>query len=390
MAVKGVFASDQNIQGTRKGDFAGALLRIDPTGSAPLLALSSGMEGEGASDTVIHWFEENHLSGRINVTNNATTGTTLTVDDVTQVVPGAVFLIEATGEYVFVQSISGSDLTVERGFANTTNTTIDGSSTPVPIQKIGTAHEEGSAKPTAIANLGYPRFNYMQIFRNAWDATRTARQVAYHTGDVVAKNKRDAAHLHAIDIEKSLWFGRKTLGIKNSKPFRTMDGILTQITTNVTSQTTNTQAIDLTNHLQVVFERNIRGKPNERIAFCGNTVVNVIGQIAALDGVQNLTAGQTEFGMKVMKWITPFGDVSLMTHPLFNESPVWTKNLYTLHPGAIRMRWLTRTFEDLNDKDGLRAGTDADFGVITSELSVEYKAERTGGKYTGIDTAAAA
>jgi len=389
MAVKGVFASDQNIQGTRKGDFAGALLRVDPTGSAPLLALSSGMENIEAVDTVITWFEENHLAGRINVTNNAASGQTLTVDDATQVVPGAIFLVETSGEYVFVLSISGNDLTVERGFANTTIVALDGSGTPEPIQKIGTAYEEGSAKPVAIANLGFPRFNYMQIFRNAWDATRTAKHVEFHTGNVVAKNQRDAAGFHAEDIEKSLWFNRKSIGVKNGQPFRTFDGVLTQITTNSTSEGANTKQKDLTDHLQAVFERNIRGKPNERIAFCGNTVVNVIGQIANLDGVTNITPGQTEFGLKVMKWITPFGDISLMTHPLFNESPVWTQNLYTLHPGAMRIRWLTRTFEDRNDKDGTRAGTDADFGVFTSELSVEYRAERTGGKYTGISTAAA-
>ena len=35
MAVKGVFASDSNVQGTRRGDFATALLYVDPTGSAP-------------------------------------------------------------------------------------------------------------------------------------------------------------------------------------------------------------------------------------------------------------------------------------------------------------------------------------------------------------------
>lgn len=388
MAVKGVFASDQNIQGTRKGDFAGALLRVDPTGSAPLLALSSGMESIDAVDTVVTWFEENHLAGRINITNNAASGTTMTVDDVTQVVAGQIFLVEASGEYVFVLSISGSDLTVERGFANTTITAVDGSGTPKPIQRIGTAFEEGSSKPTSFANLGFPRFNYMQIFRNAWDATRTAKRVEFHTGNVVAKNQKDAAGFHAEDIEKSLWFGRRSIGVKNGKPFRTMDGVLTQITTNVEVQGGDTTQLELTDHLQSVFERNIRGKPNERIAFCGNTVLNIIGQIAALDGVTNIQPGQTEFGMKVSKWITPFGDISLMTHPLFNESPVWTKNLYILHPGAMRIRWLERTFEDRNDKDGTRAGADSDFGVFTSELTVEYRAERTGGKFTGIDTAA--
>lgn len=389
MAVKGVFASDQGIQGDRKGDFASALLQVDPTGTAPLFALSSGMESADAADTVVTWFEENHISGRINVTNNATTGTTLTVDDVSHVVAGQVFLIEATGEYVFVASVSGNDLTVIRGFAGTTNTTINGSSTPVPIQRIGTAHEEGSSRPVAVANLGFPRFNYMQIFRNVWDVTGTARSVEFYTGNLVAKNRRDASLFHAEDIEKSLWFGRKEIGVKNNKPFRTMDGILVQITTNVTSQSSNTKQSDIDAFLQSIFTYNIKGKPNERIAFCGNTVVTTIQKIAALNGVNNLSPGQTEFGFKITKWMTPFGDISLMTHPLFNESPLWTKDLHVLHPGAFRMRWLRRTKHDPYDRDGSRAGVDADFGIFTSELTCEYRAERTGGKYTGIDTAAA-
>lgn len=388
MAVKGVFASDQGIQGDRKGDFAAALLIVNPTGTAPLLALSSGMESADAADTVVTWFEENHISGRINITNNAGVGTSIIVDDATIIVPGAILLVESTGEYVFVQSVSGSTLTVIRGFAGTTITTVDGSGTPKPFQRLATAHEEGSAKPVAVANLGFPRFNYLQIFRNAWDVTGTARNVEFHTGNLVAKNKRDAGFFHAEDIERALWFGKKSIGIKNSKPFRTMDGVLAQITTNVTSQSTNTKQEDLNLHFENVFSRNIKGKPNERISFCGNTVIRIINEIAHLDGVNNLAPGQTEFGFKIFKWLTPFGDISLMTHPLFNESAFWTKDMYTLHPGAIRTRWLRRTHEDTNDRDGTRAGVDADFGVFTSEMCVEYKAERTGGKYTGIDTAA--
>jgi hypothetical protein len=71
-----------------------------------------------------------------------------------------------------------------------------------------------------------------------------------------------------------------------------------------------------------------------------------------------------------------------------NESPFRTEELYLLHPGAMRTRWLRRTHEDNNDRDGTRAGADADFGVITSEMSVEYKAAKTGGVFTGINTAA--
>lgn len=387
MAVKGVFASDAGIVGDRKGDFASALLRVMPSGSAPLLALSSGMESVGAMDTVVTWFEENHLSGRINVTNNATTGTSLIVDDASFVVAGMVFLIEATAEHVFVTSVTGNTLTVTRGFAGTTNTTINGSVTPVPIQRIGTAYEEASSRPTGVANLGYPRFNYMQIFRNSWDVSGTARKVQFHTGDVVAKNKQDSAFFHAEDIERSLWFSRKTVGHQNGQPFRTMDGIITQLSTNLSTQTTNTSYTDLRDFLEGIFARNIKGKPNERLAFCGNTVLGVIDTLSQTFGQMNLVPGATEFGMAVTKWITPFGSISLLTHPLFNESALWTKDLYVIHPGAIRMRWLRKTSHDGYASDGTRAGVDADFGVYTSELCIEYKAEITGGSYTGIDTA---
>lgn len=387
MAVKGIFTSDAGIVGDRKGDFASALLQVMPTGSAQLLALSSGMERAGAHDTVVTWFEENHISGRVNATNNAGTGTSVIVTDASFIVAGQIFLVEASGELMFVSSVSGSTLTVVRGFAGTDVTTFNGSSTPVPLQKIATAHEEASGRPTGVTNLGYPRFNYVAIFRNAWDISGTARRVQHYTGNQVAKSQADAAMFHAEDIERAMWFSKKSVGHLNGRPFRTMDGVDTQLTVNTETQSSTTSYQDLRDFLQAIFERNIKGKPNERIAFCGNTVLGVIDTLAMTFGVMNLQPGATEFGMAVTKWRTPFGDISLMTHPLFNESPLWTKSLYVLHPGAIRMRWLRDTSHDSYDTDGSRAGVDADFGVFTSECCIEYKADATGGKYTGIDTA---
>jgi hypothetical protein len=390
MAVKGVFASHQNIVGARKGDFASGLLQTQPTGSAPMLALSSGMASRGLGDTVATWFEEDHLTGTINITNNAGTGVTLTLNDVTQVVANQVFLIHATGEYVFVEGISGSNATVTRGFGGTSIQAVDGSGTPKPMQRIGTAFEEGSAKPTAFANLGFPRFNYSQTFRNAWDVTGTAAAVQFHTGDVVAKNKADAALFHAEDIERSTVWGVKAIGTLNSKPFRTMDGIQKQLSTNLSSQATNVAwADDIRPFLEGIFAVNIKGQPNERISFCGNTVVGVFEDIARKDATINIMPGQTDYGFNIRKLMTPFGDVTLMTHPLFSENAVFTKDWLVIHPGAVEYRWLRRTFADDYDRDGSRAGADADYGVITSELCVTYKAQKTGGYFDGIDTAAA-
>lgn len=389
MAVRGVFASDMHIQGNRKGDFASALLQIEPDGSAPLLALTSGMESADASDTIITWFEEIHMAGRGQVTSAGgvnSSATSLQLNDASIFIPGTIALIEATGEYVFIAGIVSNTLTIERGFAGTTASAIANSAF---IQRIGTAFEEGSSRPTGQAQLGYPKFNYMQIFRNAWDVTGTARKVDYYTGDIVAKNKADCMRFHAEDMERSLLFGKKTVGSRNGKPFRTMDGVLSQIVTNVTAESGSVTLVNINVFLEGVFAKNIKGKPNERIAFIGNSVAEVVFELVMKQSVYNIEAGITEFGMKVIRWNTVFGDITMLRHPLMVESPLWTKDLYVLHPGAMRMRYLRRTLDDSYDSEGRRAGIDADYGVLTTECSVEYKAEITGGKFTGIDTSGA-
>lgn len=391
MAVKGVFASYQNITSNRRGDFASALLQTAPTGSAPLLALSSGMPSRDAMDTVITWFEEDHLQGRVNITNNAGTGTSIIVDDASAVVAGQVYMIEASGEYVYVESVSSTTLTVTRAIGGSVAATaVDGSSTVKPMQRISTAVEEGSSRPTAYANLGFPRFNYMQIFRHAWNVTGTAAAVQFYTGDIVAKNRADAASFHAEDIERSMIWGVKAIGQLNGQPWRMMDGIKAQLLTNGGyAQSSTTKWTDLRAFLQAIFSINIKGQPNERIAFCGNTVLATIEDMARLDSKIEIYPGQTDFGMEIMKMRTPFGSITLMSHPLMVENPRFTKDLIVLHPAAIETRWLRRTRQDNYNSDGTRAGVDADFGVITSEMSVSYKAEKTGGYYTGISTAAA-
>ena len=183
-------------------------------------------------------------------------------------------------------------------------------------------------------------------------------------------------------------FSKKHIGTLNGQPFRTMDGINSQITTNGTTAGATTTWAQLQTFLQAPFERNIQGKPNERIAFCGNTALGIINDIAIANSHLNMTVGQTNFGMNVSDLVTPFGSIKLMTHPLMVENPIWTKELYVYHPGAIRTRYLRRTSIDNYDKDGTRAGVDADFGVFTTEMSVEYRAELTGGQLLDLDAAA--
>jgi hypothetical protein len=387
MAVKGVFTSDSAITGDPKGDFAAMLLQEVPTGSATLFALSSGMPSKPATDTVVHWFEEKHLSGRTTVNGavNSTTTTTVVVNDASYLVPSAMCLIESTGEVVLVTAIAGNSLTIVRGYGGTTAVNIPDAA---GFQLIATMSEEASNAPAGVANQGYPVFNYCQIFRNAWDISGTAQAIAYYTGEKTAKTRADCMLFHGEAIERAMWFGRMNIAMVGGKPARSMAGLDQLITTNVTAAGGTTNWTQLDAFLQTIFSKNIKGKPNERIAFTGNGGLGVIQQIARTNAQVFIEPGQTEFGLTINRWLTPYGNITLMTHPLFTENPLWTKDLRVLHPGAITTRWLRRTFEDAYNQNGTRAGVDADFGVLTSELSIEYDLERTGGRLTGLTAGA--
>lgn len=390
MAVPGVFASDRNIAGTRRGDFASAILQLYPTGSAPLFALTSGMPSRSASDPVVTWFEEVKIPGRFTLTNApGASGTTFSVDDGSSIIVNTQLLVAdgpGAGEYVMVTAVNGNDLTVSRSYGGSTAGAI---TTGNALQRIGTMHEEGSDRPVAVANLGYPEFNLVQIFRNVWDVTGTAAATVYHTGSIVQKNRSDASFFHAEDMEKSSIWGLRNIAILKNQPLRSMNGLNNQIKTNKENAGATTSWDQLQAFLQKVFERNVRGKPNERIAFCGNEALRVINKIAINTSQLNITTSQTEFGIKVTQLITPFGDISLMTHPLMVESPLWTKDLYVYHPGAIETRYLRRTHHDAYNRDGTRAGRDADYGVFTTEMTTCYKHEKTGGLLLGLTNAAA-
>lgn len=388
MAIQGIFASNQGIVGERQGDFASAVLMTNPTGNAPFLAMSAGMNKEEAADTVFTWFEDQYHAGRAACVSGGTT-TTVVVDDGSFYTPNTILLVEETGEHLFVTGVAGNSLTVVRGLAGTTVVSITNAHN---VQKIGNAFEEASGMPTAVTQQGAPRMNYTQIFRNGWAISGTAKAVKFLTGNKLAYNKQMCAMYHAEDMERSFIWGKKAITTLNNKQFRLTDGVLAQIEQNggtVLSAATNSGAGavagelsrgDLESFIKDIFIYNVKGMPNERIAFCGNNVLEVLNRMAFLDGTYNFQQGETKLGIAITTIMTPFGTLKLMTHPLMSENPVWNREMYVLHPGGITKKVLRDTNQEGYDKNGLRIqGKDADEGVITTEAGIAVKGARTMG-----------
>jgi hypothetical protein len=392
MAVQGIFASNQGIVGERVGDFASAILKINPTGTALMLALSSGMQKKSAADTVFNWYEDSHISGRAAVVSGGTT-TTVVVADGSTYVPGTVLLVEETGEYLLVTGVNGNSLTVIRGMGGTTITSM---TNVMNVYNVGNAREEASGMPIAVTQQGHPRMNYTQIFRNSWAISGTATAVKFTTGDKTAKNKRDCAMYHAEDQERAMLWGRKHIGILNNKQFRMTDGIVTQIQQyngqNLSAASGGTAGSlslgDLYEFFRVVFSKNVMGQPNERLMFCGDKVVSVVNRATQLDGVYQISQGESKVGIAVWTIVTPFGTVKMTTHPLMNESPLWQTQGYIVHPGGIARRVLRDTWNQDYDANNNRiAGVDAEQGVMGTEMGVEVQAPVTMGILSNVQRA---
>lgn len=395
MSIRGIFASHSGIVGDRVGDLASRVLVNGFGGTAPLLALSSGMKSEKVSDTSYAWLEDSHIAGNTTSTSNANASTTVPVADTNIWTPNTIVLNQNTGEHMLITAINGLSLTVIRGMSGTTITNI---ATGHVLQSVGTAFEEGGGKPTPVAQRGESRINHVQIFKNGWAITGTATAIDFTTGSQLAENKTQALAYHAEDIERAFLFGKPGVMVVNNKQLRTSGGILHLVETyggRVESALTGGNAgtlsmADLLEFLRKIFDRQVKGMPNERISFTSSKVVSLIQRMVRKDSTYNIKEGESAFGIKVMKIEQFNGDLTLMTHPMMNENTAWGKELYVLHPALIKKRILRETWtQEFGWNSNNNNGVDATEGFIADEMGFQLGGAETMGILKNITTAVA-
>lgn len=377
MAINGIFESHMGIAGDTEPTFAGSLMEYNLGGEAPLLTLSGGMASKTSENDTIVWNEKLPELGRCKLAEDLDTSETdVDVDDATSIVPGMIFLVESTGEQLYVLSVSNNTLTVQRSLGTVAATA---ASTGDDLQRIGTAHEELSGKPKAYMNRGFPKFNYVQTFRNTWGVSKKAQMTAFRTGSKLSEAKSDAAMQHAWDIERAFWFGEKSYGSQGGHPMYLMDGVLAQIKTNVfTGDTVNGNTYeDVRDFVEGMTRYRVAGQPDERLALCGNGVLEFWDDLArnTTNARINMGAEETVYGMSIRKIVTPFMTFRMMTVPSWNHSPVHRNMCAFLHPGAI----ISYKMRDADEEKIAYDGTDGDEGTINSDRSIVLQTEKVHG-----------
>lgn len=379
--IPGIFSSQGGINAERLDSFNSKLFRSQLAGTAPIFALSSGSAQFQLTSKIHYWFMKQPYSSKLIASAAADdTATSITVDKGAVVEPSSVIMNTKTNEYMFVSAVSGNTLTVVRGFAESTAAVVTQND---ELLYLGTAKKEGSLAPNPKYRRGVPRMNYSQIFRNGWGTTRTAEYIKFITGNKATENKEDAVSMHAQDIEMALLLGRKSLNqVDGSEVLSTMDGLMS-IVKNNTALADAATLDSIQEWLYSNFETCPEGVPNERVVMTSLNVLYIINKLIREAGSSYYPIGTATkvYGLDVYALQLPgMQEVKILAHPLFSQTESLSKSMLVYHPGLIKIGYMT----DAEIKDATPVGMDGQANVITSELTLEYADENTGGVLSNI------
>lgn len=379
--IPGIFSSQGGINAERLDSFNSKLFRSQLAGTAPIFALSSGSAQFQLTSKIHYWFMKQPYSSKLIASAAANNiATSITVDKGAVVEPSSVIMNTKTNEYMFVSAVSGNTLTVVRGFAESTAAAVTQND---ELLYLGTAKKEGSLAPNPKYRRGVPRMNYSQIFRNGWGTTRTAEYIKFITGNKATENKEDAVSMHAQDIEMALLLGRKSLNqVDGSEVLSTMDGLMS-IVKNNTALAAAATLDSIQEWMYSNFETCPEGVPNERVVMTSLNVLYILNKLIREAGSSYYPIGTATkvYGLDVYALQLPgMQEVKILAHPLFSQTESLSKSMLIYHPGLIKIGYMT----DAEIKDSTPVGMDGQANVITSELTLEYADENTGGVLSNI------
>lgn len=379
----GLLSSASAPQNLNALSFAQAITRLMPNGTAPLFGLTSLLKDETASNIEHGYFSKTMIFPSVTSTAGDLVGaTTLTVNAYTDIVPGDLILNERTGEVILVTATpTTTTLTVQRAVGTVAAAAINAADV---MRTVGNAFEEGSVRPSAVAIIAARYVNNTQIFRNSWAVTKTAAAIPQIAGSgYVSESKQDCAALHAMAIEKALFFGQKYMGTRNGQPFHTMEGLVARVNAAASGNVTTLGATTNWTQFEAALDKTLETVTdpkggNIRTVFVGGTARRVIHNIARLNSTYQITTAETGWGLQIDTIRTPRGTFEMIEHPLFNAyggASMWAKMAVIADLNAFSLAYLRKTSDAGYNSAGALVdnGVDAEGGTLTTELTCTIK-----------------
>ena len=200
-----------------------------------------------------------------------------------------------------------------------------------------------------------------------------------------------------MEMERAFLYGLRTEKVgSNGKKERTTLGLIPAIktygdsTNNISSFVTDTDT-DFSGNtwaqageawLDYYLAKIFRYGAREKLAFCGYNTVLAINKLAKLYGNIQLTATTKSYGLKVTEWLTPFGTIYLMLHPLFSYEDSDSRSMVIFEPS--KLAYVPLTGRDTKLLPNRQAnGVDGRIDEYLTECGLEYSQMKTAGYLTG-------
>lgn len=319
------------------------------------------------------------------------------------------FMVDAnTGRNVLTNQAypANSGYTVQSATATGIPAATGNTTRAITLVHAGNAFPEGSVRPAAVSLLAQRVSNYTQIFRNSWQITGTNAVMKHIAGNgPIQENKMDCMAFHSLAIERSLFWGQKSLTqTSDGNLLHTMDGIVNIIQNNASNNITalGNDGGGATNwtSLEAALDKTLQVKAsptegNIRQVFCGGQAIRGITSIAMQNSLVEIEAegmgGLTEWGMEVRVIKTARGRFEFIEHPLFNiygaTSPL-AQTAIICDLDQLDCLYLRKTREDSYNADGAKVdnGIDAMGGTLLTELTMELRNPAAFGILTGFSS----
>jgi hypothetical protein len=239
---------------------------------------------------------------------------------------------------------------------------------------LSSAAMEGDVSKQARSQTPSVVTNYTQIFTDPVDESNTALASDFvtemHDWDYVKKVKGIE---HATKLERAFWWGKPSE--VGSPAVRTTGGFFHfQGSTNQTDAGGTFSETELWTTARTSF----RYGSKRKLMFAGGLVVQVMNQFAQ-SKVQT-RQGDSTYGLAITDYITPFGQLSVVYHPLFDDTGVYQGYGAIVDMVALAKRYLhgqqskvgsrdTHFKENIeeNDRDGEKGQYISEVGLKIGE-----------------------
>lgn len=216
------------------------------------------------------------------------------------------------------------------------------------------SYYEGSVGGTPVTYSPTKIYNYTQIFRAPLKMTRTALRTRLRTKDDYKQAKMEALMYLKMEINNAFWDGIPTeeTNATSGEIERTTGGIVDFIRTNAPNNYKDFKIVHSGSTWlakgEEFFDDNLevalREGGNIRVAFAGSGAVWGLSKLVKSLGNYEIKAGEAQYGIKIMKLITPQGELPIIVDAQWSHNPLYRNRLAVIDLRDLVYRYIDDIF----------------------------------------------